>query len=196
MTGRARPRALLLGLAGGLGLAVGGLAGQGGAQETPRTGTTPVRTSPGGPQALFERMLLADPRTASRVRTLLRGGGGAVNPNVRFRDLTGDRRVDAVVRVSSGGSAGDVALYVFSADGARNGRLRAVLRRESLYRVTVSLLGRRLVYRVPRYHGGDDLCCPARLAERSVTWSRRSRKFRLGPLRDRPGPGAQSSAAR
>ncbi len=136
-------------------------------------------------QALFERMLLRDRRTAGRVRSLLRRGGGFVNPQVRFKDLTRDERVDAVVRVASGGSAGDVALYVFSTHGARDGRLRAVYRNQSLYRVRVTLRSR-LFYIVPRYEAGDELCCPARFLERSIRWDRRRKRFRQASSREYP----------
>ena len=97
-----------------------GQQGQGAPPTQSRPGETPSQT-------LFRGLLLADPKTSRAVRTLLRDGG-FVNPNIRFADLTGDGKLDAVVRVGSGGSAGDVALYVFSADREPNGRLRPVYR--------------------------------------------------------------------
>ena len=52
-----------------------------------------------------------------------------------FRDLTGDRRQDAVVRVQSGGADGAVALYVFSTDtGVKNSGLKVVFRSQELRR--------------------------------------------------------------
>lgn len=153
----------------------------GGMEEDGQGERRPRETS----QQFFERLLLADDATAARVESLLRRGG-FVNPQVRFKDLTRDRRADAVVRVASGGSAGDVALYVFSTDGSPDGELRVVYRKQALYRVSVALR-QRLYYRVPRYAPGEELCCPATLLERSIRWDRR--RFVESGSREIPGPG-------
>ena len=128
-----RAFALLTVLAAGAAVA-GVAAGQQGQNPTP----APARPGESASQALFRGLLLADAKTSRAVRTLLRDGG-FVNPNIRFADLTGDGKLDAVVRVGSGGSAGDVALYVFSADREPNGRLRPVYRAQSLFRAAVVL---------------------------------------------------------
>ena len=58
-----------------------------------------------------------------------------MNDRVKFSDLTGDGRADAVVMIASGGAAGNVAVYVFSTEGlAADADLRAVYRGEGLYR--------------------------------------------------------------
>ena len=67
-------------------------------------------------QRFFAEKLIADPGTSQAIRDLLRTGGGFVDRSVSFRDLTGDEKADAVVRVQSGGAAGAVAVYVFSTD--------------------------------------------------------------------------------
>lgn len=161
-----------------------GRAQQDGGMDDDQAQRRPRETS----QEFFARRLLADDATAPRVKALLRRGG-FVNPQVRFKDLTKDRRADAVVRVASGGSAGDVALYVFSTDGARDGDLRVVYRKQALYRVSVALR-QRLYYRVPRYAPGEELCCPATLLERSIRWDARRSRFVESGSREIPGPGA------
>ena len=83
-----------------------------------------------------------------------------------FRDLTGDKRDDAVVRVHSGGAAGVVAVYVFSTANRKSGKLRAVFRSESLMRASTRVLKGVASYRTARYDPGDELCCPARSPSR------------------------------
>jgi hypothetical protein len=86
------------------------------------------------------------------------------------------------VLVASGGAAGDVALYVFSTDGPRGSHatLRPVLRLQSLFRVSVRVVGgRTLRYSVPAYAPGDELCCPAAIDQRDMRWNARRARFEL-----------------
>ena len=140
-------------------------------------------------QALFAKLIVKDRRTASEVRKLLRSGEGFVDDEVLFADLTGDRRQDAVVSVSSGGAAGNVAFYVFSTHGREAGdELRAVYRQQDLYRSAVRVRKGRLISRVPRYGPTDPLCCPEAITERTLRWSRDARRFREIASRELDGP--------
>lgn len=140
-------------------------------------------------QALFEKTLLDDPKTTDAVKNLLRGGG-FVAPDIEFADLTGDGRSDAVVLVETGGVAGAVALYVLSTDGeSAESDLRAVFRSQRLYRATVQTAGDTLTLRTPRYARGDDVCCPAKLAERVYVWSAGAKTMRRRSTRTVDGPG-------
>lgn len=141
-------------------------------------------------QKFFADLLLDDRATGKRVKSLLRSGGGYVNPRVVFRDLTGDDRRDAIVQVHSGGAAGNVALYVFSTHGRdERGELRAVYRLQRLFRSAVRVKGRSLFYRVPRYSPGDELCCPAQWREQELRWSSSKRRFlRRGEPRELDPP--------
>ena len=112
--------------------------------------------------AFFEQRLLADGLTSEPIKTLLRSGGGFVDRGVVFRDLTGDKRDDAVVRVHSGGAAGVVAVYVFSTANRKGGKLQAMFRSQNLMRASTRVLKGVLSYRTSRYEPGDELCCPAR----------------------------------
>ena len=140
-------------------------------------------------QALFEDLLVKDPATTATVRDLLSSDAGFVGAQPTFADLTGDGRADAVVQVQIPGAAGTIAVYAFSTDGTRAGRLRAVFRSQALYRAATRVAGATLTVAVPRYAGGDDLCCPAARVERDYAWEthahrlrrRTERKIRLRP---------------
>lgn len=149
---------------------------------------------PSASQQLFRTTLLADARTTPGVKSLLRDRGGFVSPEIEFADLTGDERSDAVVLVESPGAAGAVALYVFSTHGrAADSALRAVYRSQRLYRATAEISAGRLVLRTPRFADGDDLCCPAKMLERTYAWSASARTFKRRSSEELPGPGGPTT---
>ena len=93
-----------------------------------------------------------------------------------FGDLTGEGKEDAVVTVDSGGSAGIVAVYVFSAGSGKN--LDVVYRNQRLYRGQARMNpGPALVYGVPLYADGDELCCPAAYRETELKWNPKTKRF-------------------
>lgn len=142
-------------------------------------------------QALFKKTLLADQKTTSDVKRLLKEGGGFVAPDITFEDLTGDGRSDAIVLVDSGGVAGAVALYVFSTDGKpAESDLRVVYRSQRLYRATVEVADQALILRTPRFAEGDDVCCPAKIVQRTYAWSDRANTLRQRRSEELPGPTA------
>ena len=147
-------------------------------------------------QAFFEQRLLADGLTSKPIKTLLRSGGGFVDRGVVFRDLTGDKRDDAVVRVHSGGAAGVVAVYVFSTANRKGGKLRAIFRSQKLMRASTRVLKGVLSYRTSRYEPGDELCCPARLTQSTLAWNRDERRMRVSErVTFVPPPEAQAPTA-
>ena len=140
-------------------------------------------------QALFEKTLLADDKTTSDVKDLLTDGGGFVAPDITFEDLTGDGRSDAIVLVDTGGVAGAVALYVFSTDGeSEDSDLRVVYRSQRLYRVSTEVADAALIVRTPRFAEGDDVCCPAKVVERTYTWSDAAQTLRRRSTEEVAGP--------
>jgi hypothetical protein len=159
-------------------------------------GAAPASAQKTQTQSFFEQRLLADRLTSDAIKTLLRSGGGFVDRGVVFRDLTGDKRADAVVRVHSGGAAGVVAVYVFSTANRKGGTLKAVFRSQSLMRASTRVLKGVLSYRTSRYDPGDELCCPARITQSTLAWNRRERRMRV---KERvtfvPPPQAQSPPA-
>jgi len=127
------------------------------------------------PQRLFRDELLSSSQVARSVKVTLKKGG-FVDRRVLFADLTGEGKDDAVVMVHSGGSAGRIALYVFSAGSGRD--LKIVYRNQRLYRARVRLRKpAQFVYSVPRYGAGDALCCPSSYRETALGWRSESRRF-------------------
>jgi hypothetical protein len=128
--------------------------------------------APSKSQELFTKTLLDDAKTTAAVKGLLSDGGGFVAPDIVFADITGDGRSDALVLVETGGVAGAVALYLFSTDGeAADSPLRAVFRSQRLYRASVEPAGDSLKIRTPHFAQGDDVCCPAKILQRTYQWS-------------------------
>jgi hypothetical protein len=135
-------------------------------------------------QRFFSERLLADKATSSEVKDLLRTRQGFVDRTITFRDLTGDERADAVVRVQAGGADGAVALYVFSTDtGVRNSGLKVVFRTQELRRAQTRVRDGVLRYRSARPQPGDELCCPAAVAETRLRWRERQHKFTVAERR-------------
>lgn len=130
-------------------------------------------------QRFFTERLLADKRTDDEIKSLLRGGGAFVDRSVKFRELTGDTRADAVVRVVTGGAAGTIAIYVFSTDTGhgKDAPLRVVFRTQSLERAETRIRDGVLRYRTARYAQGDERCCPAAEAESRLRWRERKHRF-------------------
>jgi hypothetical protein len=132
--------------------------------------------------AVFRRLLLSDPDTAPSIKVLLRQQGGFVR-GVSFADITGDQKSDAVVTVATGGAAGNVALYVFTADGLKGkkdtGTLRAVYRLQTLYRAGVAMNGTSILLTTPTYSAGNDLAKPGRSTQRTIRWNKAKGAFRV-----------------
>jgi hypothetical protein len=139
-------------------------------------------------QQFFSARIQSDKQTSKEVRELLSTGKGYVDKQVKFRDLTGDGKADAVVRVQSGGAAGAIALYVFSADTGKKG-LMAVFRSQELERAETRIRDDVLRYRSARRAPGDELCCPSALSESRLRWRDRKHRFEVAERRE-VSPGA------
>jgi hypothetical protein len=140
----------------------------------------PAEAAQTASQRFFAAKLLADKGTSREVRRLLRTGQGFVDKAVAFRDLTGDDRSDAVVKVQSGGISGAIALYVFSTDkGRKHGPLAVVFRSQRLLRAQTRIRDGVLRYRTARPQPGDDPCCPSRLAESRTRWDERRHRLKV-----------------
>ena len=136
-------------------------------------------------QRFFSQRLQADPGTSKEIKDLLRTGQGFVDRTVTFKDLTGDERADAVVRVQSGGALGAVAVYVFSTDtGEKGSGLRVVFRSQELRRAQTRIRDGVLRYRSARPEPGDELCCPAKVAETRLRWRDRQHRLTVAERRE------------
>jgi len=145
-------------------------------------------------QAFFAGLLQDDPGTSASVKALLTSGGAFVSPQPTFADLTGDGKSDAVVTVENGGTAGVVALYVFSADGVKDGKLRVMFRSQHLWQGHGLVHGATLTVVTPEWSKGDAPCCATKLLERDYAWSAGGQRFTRRAVREVSGPGAPPSA--
>ena len=108
--------------------------------------------------------------------------GGFVSSDVLFADLTGEGKADAVVTVDSGGSAGIIAVYIFSAGTGND--LKVVYRNQRLYRGLARINpGPALVYVLPQYTDGDELCCPSSYRETELKWNAKTKQFSIAKRR-------------
>jgi hypothetical protein len=138
----------------------------------------PAGAEPSRAQTFFRAQILADNATTDEIVDLLRSGG-FVDRTITFDDLTGDGRQDAVVRVTTGGAAGIVAIYVFTTDGREQSDiLRVRYRRQALVRGSTSVRKHVLTYKTRTYAAGDELCCPSDEADHVVRWDDKAARFR------------------
>ena len=141
-------------------------------------------------QKLFRNRLLNDRGVSTDVKRVLRNGG-FVDRDIRFGDVTGDGKSDALVLVNQGGSSGRIALYIFSShkprndDGGGGDELRIRYKAQRLYRARASLKPESserprgaVVYRTPVYDPGDQLNDPGATRVVEVRW--RARRSRFG----------------
>ena len=136
-------------------------------------------------QRFFSEHLQADKATTTEIKDLLRTRQGFVDRTVTFKDLTGDERADAIVRVQSGGALGAIALYVFSTDtGVKNSGLRVVFGSQELRRAQTRIRDGVLRYRSARPQPGDELCCPTAVAETRLRWRDRLHEFTVAERRE------------
>jgi hypothetical protein len=151
----------------------------------------PAAAEQSSAQKLFRKRLLNDREVKPEIKRVLRHGG-FVDRDIRFGDLTGDGKSDAVVLVNEGGSAGRIALYVYSShrpansDGGGGDELRIRYKDQSLYRASARLKSassRRphgaLVYSTPVYDPGDELNDPGARRVIEVRWRARRSRFRI-----------------
>ncbi|MFL5840253.1 MAG: hypothetical protein ACJ77Z_07360 [Thermoleophilaceae bacterium] len=141
----------------------------------------PAGAKPTPAQKLFRQKLLDSKSVSHSVKVTLKKGG-FVDKEILFADLTGEGKDDAVVTVDSGGASGIVALYVFSAGSGKD--LQIVYRNQGLYRALARINpGPALVYSLPQYKDGDELCCPSAYRETTLQWNPKTKRFGVAQRR-------------
>jgi hypothetical protein len=149
----------------------------------------PAAAEQSAPQKLFRKRLMNDRLVTKEVKQTLRNGG-FVDRNIRFGDVTGDTKSDALITVNQGGTAGKIALYVYSSHG-REGQggsaspLRIIYRHQRLYRGRASIkkvsadrpMGA-ITFRQPIFDPGDILADPAGWRQVELRWRTSKSKFR------------------
>jgi len=117
-------------------------------------------------------LLVHDPAVSASNRRLAREGppmdGGIDRTRVSYGDLTGDGRADVVVPLFSGGTAGDIAYFVYA---VVDGRVRDILPVNNVYQVGVRIEDHRLVERLPDFRRNDPNCCPSFVTTTVYRWS-------------------------
>jgi hypothetical protein len=112
-------------------------------------------------KAAIRAYLLKDPQVTADVKSTIRTGGKEAGiDRLIYGDLTRDGRADVVVTIFSGGTAGDIAYYVLSAQG---GKLHAIQRENHEYKVGPKIINGNLQVTRPLYSGADPNCCPSHL---------------------------------
>lgn len=95
------------------------------------------------------------------------GAAGVHLTDVIYADLTGDGEDEAIVPISSEGTAGIIGVYVYTMHGGQP--LRLLTLREA--QLSVSVDGGLLVAAAPAYAPGDPRCCPSHLRRTTYRWT-------------------------
>jgi hypothetical protein len=133
--------------------------------ETPTPATTSVVTPSPVPPNIRE----VDLAQQADVKALLqRLGGEVIAEDILYADLTGDGQEEAIVPISSGGTAGNPAFIVL---GYRGGELVALLSEVPAEgSVQVQLEDHHLVEVLPLYSSGDTPGFPSRIKKVHYIW--------------------------
>lgn len=113
-------------------------------------------------------------------------GGEVISSAIIYVDLTDDGSEDAVVPVSSGGTAGDIAVFVFGyGPGGLDELLRVLPENDSL-RAEISDSAMTVIE--PVFGPDDPLCCPAELRTTTYRWD--GSQLVVADQETAPGPGS------
>lgn len=136
-----------------------------GATASPEATATPGATSDG---TTTQNIRDVDLTQEAEVQRLVSESFGQVVPgSIIYADLTGDGAEEAVVPISSGGTAGNVAYAVY---GYRDDTLTVLLSKDGLSKVNLTVEDERLVEQTPEYADGDPNCCPSQFRIRRYVW--------------------------
>jgi hypothetical protein len=133
-------------------------------KETP-TATSPATSTPVSPSDIRK----VDLGQQADVKALQQSlGGGVMAEDVLYADLTGDGQEEAIVPISSGGTAGNLAFIVL---GYRGGELVTLLSETPAEgSVQVELEDHHLVEVLPVYGPGDTPDFPSRIKKVQYIW--------------------------
>ena len=133
--------------------------------KTPTPAATASATATTAPLDIREVDLAQQPDVKALLQRL---GGELVAVDILYADLTGDGQEEAIVPISSGGTAGNPAFIVL---GYRGGELVALLSEVPAEgSVQVQLEDHRLVEVLPLYSSGDTPGFPSRIKKVHYIW--------------------------
>lgn len=146
------------------------------------------------PPADAEAIRSLDVVSLAEVQTMIRQlGSGSVAPEeVTYADVTGDRREEAIVPISSQGTLGNLAYLVLKLkDGAPVTILSRVRDRSNAGGLRITVEDGRLVETAPEYGPQDAFCCPSVLRKTYFRWDG-SRLQVEKEVREQQPPGPKS----
>jgi hypothetical protein len=158
-------------------------------------GEATLTASPGSPGVtvtavtqppIFDAEFAAAPDVAGFIA---RAGGEVQEDAIVFADLTGDGQEEAVVPVSSGGTAGDIAYFVYTMREGELTLLLSVVPESGRIQAEIDAEGR-LVDHEPVYGPGDPECCPSRVRTRVYEWD--GARLRVASETEELAPGAKT----
>jgi hypothetical protein len=191
-----RRRWLLIALSACVALAALWLFGCGGSDDGDDTPTSTPLTSTAAPSALpgdGPVIRSVDFETIEDVQKLVADSGASVvNSNIVYADLTGDGVEEAVVPLSSGGTAGDVAFIVLTPD---SGGARTLLQEhpQDTLGLTVEVIDDKLVMTEAVRAPDDAECCPSMLRKTTYGWN--GAALALESVQTVPGAGIKGTPA-
>jgi len=94
-------------------------------------------------------------------------GGELLEEEIQYVDLTGDGQEEAIVPLFSGGTAGNIALWVYGYVGED---LEVLLSQPDSYKIVAKVEDGTLVLVDPVYGPDDPNCCPSELRNRYYEW--------------------------
>jgi hypothetical protein len=94
-------------------------------------------------------------------------GGQLVREDIQYADLTVDGEEEAIVPLFSGGTAGNIALWVY---GYVDDRLEVLLSRPQAYKIFARVEDGTVVLVEPVYGPNDPNCCPSQLTNTYYEW--------------------------
>ena len=152
-------------------LAFAALACGSGDDDTMSFGPTEAPV-PADATAIRDLDLATQPAVQTAQRQL--GGGEIIRADIIYVDLTGDRRDDAVVPISSGGTLGNLGyVAVTLVNDSPMIILTRGAERGSSSGIQMKIEEGDLVEMVGRYGPNDPLCCPATLRRTEFRWDGR-----------------------
>ncbi|MGB2694323.1 MAG: hypothetical protein WBD55_03950 [Dehalococcoidia bacterium] len=145
------------------------------AGELPATPTMPAVLTPAatptnaGPDADIHAVDLA---TRPEVENFVGSYGGEADVDrIRYGDLTGDGRDEAVLPIDSGGSLGDLAIFAFGYVDGQLKQLVLALPAQPRSGVSARIQNGRLITTEAYFADDDPLCCPSQIRRVTYRWN-------------------------
>jgi hypothetical protein len=144
--------------------------GSGGAENGDADAPPTAEPSPpADTDAIRDVNLLQVPALANVIGQI--GGGDPDIASVKYADVTGDQRDEAILPITSGGTLGNLAYLVLTMRSGHPAVILTALRdRQSLGGITINVEDGKVVKYTGKYGPEDPRCCPSLLVKTSYRW--------------------------